>query len=324
MAMPYFVNPKKSKWSRDWTGAHTHVGMVKGHKRHVNPKKKARRKLSSVARAARTTKRATRRRVRRFSAAQLAAQRAFAAMARARSGKARTVRRAASVSTNPRRTGGTMAKRKRRRSAVGRVRRRKRRAVSVNPRRTRRRRRTAVVRHRRNPAVRRTRRRRSFRRNPGFSGGGILRQIMRGAGDGLAVTAGQGLTNYVSAKIPFGQSTTIGQSATQLVVGTALGMAVKKITRSERAAAFFVAGAYSNVIRKLAASTPLAPFLSGVGVYPRPATVGVYPRPKLAGYAGRDGFGSQSYGGARGRDTSNDLGVGTDLAVMGAAGSPGM
>ncbi len=319
MAQAFLINPKK--WSRDWTHKHKKVGRVKGHLRHVNPKR-ARRKLSSVVRAGLRAKRATRRTARRFSPAQLAAQRAFAAMARARSGKARTVRRAASVSTNPRRTGGSMARRKRRRSAAGRprVRRRKRRAVSLNPRRRVVRRRRSRVRA--NPARRRSARR--HRRNPGFSGGGILRQIMRGATDGLAVTAGSGLTNYVSAKIPFGQTSTIGQAATQLIVGTGLGMVVKKVTRSERAAAFFIAGAYANVIRKLAASTPLAPFLSGVGVYPRPAAVGVYPRPKLAGWAAApSGFPMQANASGRfGRDSSMDLGAGIDLAVMGAATNP--
>lgn len=147
---------------------------------------------------------------------------------------------------------------------------------------------------------------------------------MRGATDGLAVTAGSGLTNYVSAKIPFGQTSMIGQAATQLIVGTGLGMVVKKVTRSERAAAFFIAGAYANVIRKLAASTPLAPFLSGVGVYPRAGGVGVYPRPKLAGWAAApSGFPMQANASGRfGRDNSNDMGTDVNMAVLGAAYSP--
>lgn len=287
MAMPYFINPRKSKWSRDWTGAHKHVGMVKGHKRHVNPKKKARRKLSSVARAARTSKRATRRRVRRFSAAQLAAQRAFAAMARARSGKARSVRRAASVSTNPRRTGGTVAKKKRRRSvARNRPKRRRknpgtrRAVVRYNPKRR--------VKRRRNPGVRRGRVR--HRRNPGFSARGVLGQITRGAMDGLTVTLGSGLTNYAASKVPVGQTTALGRGATQIALGLLGGMIVRKVTRSDRAAAFYVAGAFQNVLRPVLAGLPvLGPAL---GSYYRGPAVGSYYRGPDAGLSGfpTDGF----------------------------------
>lgn len=219
-----------------------------------------------------------------------------------------------------------MAKRRRRKRHVARanpVRRRRRRHVrrrravyAANPRRIRRRRRYSVNRHRR---------RRHYRRNPGLSlgGGGILRSILKGAGDGLAVAAGGGLTSYVAGKIPFGQTTTIGRSATQIVVGTVLGQVVKKLTRSERAAAFFTAGAYANVIRTLAANTPAAPFLSGVGVYPR-AAIGVYPRPRLAGWAAApSGFPLIQAGrNGRGRDSSRDLGADVDMVVMSGSSGP--
>lgn len=142
--------------------------------------------------------------------------------------------------------------------------------------------------------------------------------------NGLAVAAGGGITNYVAAKIPFGQSTTVGKAATQIVVGTGLGLVVRKVTKSERLAAMFVAGAYANVIRTLAASTPLAPFLSGVGVYPRAAAVGVYPRPRLAGWAASPSGFPLIAAGARGggRDSSHDLGTDVDMIAMTGATSP--
>lgn len=107
---------------------------------------------------------------------------------------------------------------------------------------------------------------------------------MQGAQDGLAVTLGSGVTNFVASKIPFGQSTTVGQGATQLLVGTLLGPVVKKLTRSDRAASMFVAGAYSNVIRTALAKTPLQPFL-GVYVQPQLGTYVQMPR-RLQGWAG--------------------------------------
>jgi len=224
-----------------------------------------------------------------------------------------------------------MARRKKRRAAAAPRRRRRQSSVRANPVRRRRRgiaKFTSAARRRvgLNPRRRHVSHRRRHHRNPGsgFGGGSILRSIIRGAGDGLAVAAGGGLTNYVASKIPFGQTTTIGQAATQLVVGTGLGLVVKKITKSDRAAAMFVAGAYANVIRKLAAATPLAPFLSGVGVYPRAAAVGVYPRPRLAGWAASPSGFPLIAAGARGggRDSSHDLGTDVDMIVMSGASGP--
>lgn len=213
-----------------------------------------------------------------------------------------------------------MARRKRRRSAAGtHRRRRRRRSVALNPRRRRRRR---IVRA--NPVRRhRTRRRhvshrRRYRRNPGFGGGGLLKGIIRGAGDGLAVTVGSGLTRFVASKIPFGQSTTIGQSAVQLVVATFSAPLVKKAV-GERAAAFYLAGAYADVIKKLAMPLPVVgPLLNGVGVYPRATPVGLYPRARLNGLNGRPNA-FPAAGGVFGRDTSDDLGVDVDMNVMAGA-----
>lgn len=108
---------------------------------------------------------------------------------------------------------------------------------------------------------------------------------MQGAQDGLAVTFGSGVTNFVSSKVPFGQSTPVGRGATQLLVGTLLGPVVRKLTRSDRLAAMFVAGAYSNVVRQaLSNVAPLQPFL-GVYVQPQLGTYVQMPR-RLQGWAG--------------------------------------
>lgn len=165
-----------------------------------------------------------------------------------------------------------MARRKRRRSAAGRVRRRRRRRTvyAANPRRVRRRRRRVYA---ANPRRRRRRSRRSYRRNPAISSGGIVRTLVQGAKDGLAVSLGRGVTKIVAQRIPFGQSTAVGQAGMQLLVGTLLAMAIKKVVRSDRVSAFFLAGAYSNVIQTALAPIPvLGPALSGVASWPRVST----------------------------------------------------
>ncbi len=107
--------------------------------------------------------------------------------------------------------------------------------------------------------------------------------VVQGAKDGFMVTLGRGLTKMVSTKIPFGQTSTVGQSAVQLLVGTGLAMAVKKVLRSERAGAMFLAGAYSNVIQTALAPVPvLGPALSGVASWPRIAGGGVSSWPRAA------------------------------------------
>lgn len=285
--MPFLINPPKK-------GAkHRHWGKVKAHERRVNPK--AKRKASRRVKVARRAKRAARRTARRFSAAQLAAQRRFKIMVQKRARLAREARRGSASSNPPRRTGGSMARKKRRRSAARRnpsTRRRRRRRVHLaNPvhrRRTRR--------HRRNPVARRRHSRR-YRRNPGIGTGNVMRMVTQGVKDGFAVTLGSGLNNFLSAKVPFGQTSAIGQGAVQLLVGTVSGMLVKKLTRSDRFAAFYVAGAYSNVIKKALGNVPgIGGMLSGVGSYYQPALpaggMGSYfrqPAPALSGWAGAPG-----------------------------------
>lgn len=296
----YLINPKRRKVGRrglklhratDASGQHTHVGVVREHLRRVNPK--AKRKASTRAKIVRRAKRAARRTRRRFSAAQLAAQRRFTKMVQEKARLAREARRG-SASVNPkRRTGGvSMARRKKSRRSAATKRTSRRRRGSHRKR--------ARIVHHRNPRVRSQRRRmrRRHRRNPSFGTGSLLRQAQQGVTGGLAVLAGGGLSRLVASKVPFGQTSAIGRGLTQIVTGTVLGMVTKKVTRSERLAAFVVAGAYADVIRQNAASIPVVgQFLSGLGVYPsvlRPASrVGEYvrtpapARPRLAGWAPR-------------------------------------
>ena len=176
-----------------------------------------------------------------------------------------------------------MARRKRRRSAVGRVKRRRRRRTVYASNPVRRRRRKSV---RRNPVSRR-RKRRSYRRNPvGVSARGFLGNVVQGAKDATAVVVGRGVTNLVAQRIPFGQTSAIGQAAVRIIIGTLLAPLVGKITKSPRTASFFLAGAYSDVVAKALAPIPvigpavtgLGLYGRGVGVYPRAGGVGVYPR----------------------------------------------
>lgn len=204
-----------------------------------------------------------------------------------------------------------MAKKKRRRirrhTAANprkrRPRRSRRRVITVyaaNPRKHHRRT------HRRNPAVRQHRRR--YRRNPSIGTRGFVNTLMQGAKDGFAVTLGSGLNNYLVSKIPFGTSTDVGKSALQLLVGTLSGMVVKKLTRSDRFAAFYVAGAYSNVIRQAMTKLPtVGPSFAGIGTYYQ--GVGTYYQgaPRLSSWAGSDGA-SIATGNGSGYAPSEDMG----------------
>jgi hypothetical protein len=161
----------------------------------LNPRRKAKRRGAP--------------RKRRFSKKQLAAQRKFAAMARARAKAARPKRRAHTK-------GGSMARRRRRAAARRRSpARHRRRAVtrySAAPKR----------RYRSNPRRRHRTRIRHYRRNPGM-GGGIVRQtgdLFLGAGVAL-VGAAAGRT--ISNVIPFGQ----GDPIMGFVKGVAVAIGIR-------------------------------------------------------------------------------------------------
>jgi hypothetical protein len=197
-------------------------------------------------------------------------------------------------------------KRRRRRTAAAAPRRRRRRPVRSNPRRRRRR---SVARL--NPVRRRRRRyrsnarRRRYRRNPGFSGGGIVKMVTRGVQDGVVVLAGRGITNLVAAKVPFANTTAAGRGAVKLATGLALSIGIRKVFKSERVAAFFLAGAVSSVLEPFAAKIPvIGPALTGTASWPMLSAWPVSPVRALAG-VGDDGMGDDfsgrgGGGGARG------------------------
>lgn len=130
-------------------------------------------------------------------------------------------------------------------------------------------------------------RRRRYRRNPGISGvgGGIVKQLVQGLKDGFVVSFGRGITGMVSSKIPLGTSAP-AKGAVQLLIGTGLAMVVRKVTKSERTAAFFAAGAASMAITTaLAPMLPasIAPLLGGFGSYVPAVRMASYPRALNAG-----------------------------------------
>ena len=258
------ATPARRRTAARPTRPHTHWHQVKSHKRRTNP-----------------------------SPAQLAARKRFAAAARAG-----TLRKGTKLSTRNARTSGAgsssrgkeagpMARRKRRRrttAAAGH--RRRRNPVRKGRKRVHRRKHalfTTAARHRvgLNPRRRRRhrvnmhhRKRRTHRRNPlGLpSGRGIMNQLMAGAKDGFVVVLGRGVTGYVANKIPFGQTSAVSKAAINLGVGLGLSYAVRKVSKSERLASFFLAGAFSKVLEPLVGAIP------GVGPILAPGGVSAWPQ----------------------------------------------
>lgn len=98
-------------------------------------------------------------------------------------------------------------------------------------------------------------RRRHYRRNPGFSIGGIGNQLI-GAGKLVGgIYLGKGVTNFVSAKIPVAQTGWMGY-AVKLGVGLVGTMGVRKFLGPEWAKAF-LAGAIMSVVDPMAKSLPI-------------------------------------------------------------------
>lgn len=249
---------------------HTHWHTVKTHKRRTNP-----------------------------SPAQLAARKRFAAAARAGTLRKGTklptrIARASGVSSSSRgKEAGPMARKKRRRRTTAAASHRRRRLNPVRRKKSRRRKHalfTTAARRRvgLNPRRRRRhrvnmshRKRRSYRRNPIMSGRGILKTAMEGAKDGLVVVFGRGITGYVSGKVPIGQTSAVTKAAVNLAVGLGLSYAVKKVSKSERVASMFLAGAFSKVLEPLVGAIPgVGPILApgGISAWPQiPAGVSAWP-----------------------------------------------
>jgi hypothetical protein len=94
--------------------------------------------------------------------------------------------------------------------------------------------------------------------------------LVQGLKDGFVVRLGGGLTKYVSSLVPIGTPGSITAGAMELAVGTALAFGVKKVTKSNRMAEFFLAGAAANAIGSIIgtlipASTPLIGPILGAG-----------------------------------------------------------
>jgi hypothetical protein len=143
--------------------------------------------------------------------------------------------------------------------------------------------------------------------------GGLVKQLTQGLKDGLAVTAGIGVTNFAASKVPFGQGSVVGRALTQLGLGLAGAMVVRKVTKSDRAAAFYAAGAFSNVIRPLLAPLPvIGVAFAGVGTYVQaPRRMGTYVQPmRLNGWA------AAPQGGALNAGNGDDMPVNDDSSMM--------
>lgn len=147
---------------------------------------------------------------------------------------------------------------------------------------------------------------------------------MQGAGNGLSVMVGRAATNFIASKVPIGQTSTVGQAVTKVLAALVTAKVVKVVTRSERAAAFALAGGFEAVLQPVVAGIPtIGPMLSGVGVYPRPANVGVYPRAALAGMGRFPNMPSAMIAsGTFGRSDADQLG--TDTELLGATASVAM
>lgn len=120
--------------------------------------------------------------------------------------------------------------------------------------------------------------------------------VTQGMKDGFAVALGSGVNSFVASKVPFGQTSAIGQGAVKVLTATVTGMLVKKLTRSDRFAAFYVAGAYADVIKGALSGVPVVGQF--MGSYYRPALpagggMGSYFRAPAAATAlsGYDGLG---------------------------------
>lgn len=168
-------------------------------------------------------KKRTRTRKRKPSAKQLKARKNLVRLSRARA-KARRL----GTSGKTRRKGAEMAVRKRRTRRKATVRRaatrRKRRVVRRASARKRRPAAVRVVRRGRTVYASNPRRRRRTRRNPSFSGRGILGMVTSAAKDGLAVLGGMAGTNFVARKIPFGEGNQVMEIGKKVAVAIALGM----------------------------------------------------------------------------------------------------
>lgn len=154
-------------------------------------------------------------------------------------------------------------------------------ALAANPTRRRRRRRHAVMANPRRVTHRRRRRSSGvFRRNPS----GIVGALMQGLKDGAGVVGGQvavrklrgAVSGMLPADVQAKATTGAGGIALSVVSALAVSMAARKFAPSY--ARVIAAGAFSETINSVLATTPIAPYLSA---WPspggRPAQLSAYP-----------------------------------------------
>ena len=255
----------------------------------------------------------------KFSKRQLAAQRKFAAMARARS---KAVKRTLAKPryTNP--TGEvTMARRKRKAAhrrktgrRVGRARSRSRRTVyAANPRR----------RSRKRSSSRRRVSHRRYRRNPGLSLGGVGGTLKKVGIGVVSVLGGMAVGNYISINVtpkiftPAATDTTTTTATKNLLVAGALAFGIAmwgKRFIGEGPATLVAIGVMVVPVKNLIyAASPTSTFLGGgvmampgfrrpngsISAYPRRTLpMGSYPRPGgQSAYPQISSYPSAAYGG---------------------------
>lgn len=226
---------------------------------------------------------------------------------KSRKSRSTAVRKRRAVSVRRKRrvpTGGIMAKRKGRRRGVRRAAVKRRRHVTrrrrshVKAAGVSLRRRGGVTVYRGNP-----RRRRHYRRNPGFSAGGIVGTLKKGVKDGAVVLVAQVATrkviNLVGGFNPI--KGLAGTAVTGLGVPVILTIVAKKV--APQFAALVSAAAFAEGLRGILAGTPVGPFLSDYipgsegqigdgddyGAYAQiPASMGAYPGGGLGGVGDAD------------------------------------
>jgi hypothetical protein len=213
-----------------------------------------------------------RRRKRRFSAKQLAAQRKFAAKYGGGAGKARRSRVVTRFA--PERGATKMAVRKRRKATVRRKPRR--RSGGAKRRRSTARSRTHFT-GRGRVTFTNPRRRRGHRRNPAFSVSGIGGRLVQAAQTATGVLGGEIATTYFANMIPFGGTSTVAQVGKRAVVGVGVAFAADKVLGRRWGDAVLV-GALLSPIRQLLAGVP------GVGNLVSGGVSSYYSMPRMSSY----------------------------------------
>jgi hypothetical protein len=146
-------------------------------------------------------------------------------------------------------------------------------------------------------------RRRSVRRNPSFSAGGILSTVKRAGVDALAVLGGMAATNFISRKIPYGDGNRAMEVAKKVAIALGLGMIARKASGAALAEKIVVGGMVAvgiDLLRDvptigtaLAGDSDLRYLSRGVSAYPTSMLsdgMGSWPQPAMAQAGSLDGY----------------------------------